>query len=227
MAAFKEHVNVTAIAVGIVVVALYDGDVLTLYQALTAFFIGLVGGLLPDIDSDNSKPLQVVFKIISIVLPLLILLAFFPAMPVLKTVLLWIVFALLLRLTLFKLFLHLTHHRGIFHSVPMALLVAELTILFSYKVIKLDLQLAAVYGFVIFFGFLTHLILDEVYSINALGIKMKKSFGTALKLYDKHNMIGTAILYVLVIGIYILFLPHLDDEIVKLFHTVYDSLHFV
>lgn len=227
MAAFKEHVNVTAIAVGIVVVALYDGDVLTLYQALTAFFIGLVGGLLPDIDSDNSKPLQVVFKIISIVLPLLILLAFFPAMPVLKTVLLWIVFALLLRLTLFKLFLHLTHHRGIFHSVPMALLVAELTILFSYKVIKLDLQLAAVYGFVIFFGFLTHLILDEVYSINALGIKMKKSFGTALKLYDKHNMIGTAILYVLVIGIYFLFLPHLDDEIVKLFHTVYDSLHFV
>jgi hypothetical protein len=33
-------------------------------------------------------------------------------------------------------------------------------------------------------GFLTHLILDEIYSIDVHGVRLKKSFGTALKFYS-------------------------------------------
>jgi len=219
MAAFKEHVNIATIVVGVVVITLYSSNLLTLYQTLVALFIGIMGGILPDIDSNHSKPLQGVFKIFSIIVPLLILLSFFHVMSVLKTILLWILFALLLRITLFKFFLHLTHHRGIFHSIPMAILVGELTLLFTYYTTKIDLKVSVIYGFIIFFGFIIHLLLDEIYSIDAFGIKMKKSFGTALKLYDKQNIIGTLIIYFLIILIYF-FLPDVHTIIIKLFHTI-------
>ena len=219
MAAFKEHVNIATIAVGVVVITLYSSHFLTLYQALIALFIGIIGGVLPDIDSNNSKPLQGIFKIFSIIVPLLLLLSFFHVMSVLKTILLWILFVLLLRITLFKLFLYFTHHRGIFHSIPMAVLVGELTLVFTYYVIKVDLKVAVIYSFIIFFGFMIHLLLDEIYSVDAFGIKMKKSFGTALKLYDKHNITGTFVIYFLIISIYFL-LPNVNSIIIKLFYVI-------
>ncbi len=221
MAAFKEHVNIATIATGVVVITLYSSNFLTLYQTLIALFIGIMGGILPDIDSDNSKPLQGIFKIFSIIVPLLVLLSFFHVMPVLKTILLWILFALLLRITLFRFFLHLTHHRGIFHSIPMAILVGELILLFAYYIAKANLKVAVIYGFILSFGFIIHLLLDEIYSVDAFGVKIKKSFGTALKLYDKHNFTGTLTLYFLIILIYF-FLPNINTMIIKLFYTISD-----
>jgi hypothetical protein len=37
-------------------------------------------------------------------------------------------------------------------------------------------------------GFLTHLILDEVYAVDVMDIRIKASFGTALKLFDYRNL---------------------------------------
>ncbi len=51
-------------------------------------------------------------------------------------------------------------------------------------------------GLFIGFGFIVHLILDEVYSVDLMNKRMKKSFGTALKLYsydDKQSSIFMAI----------------------------------
>ena len=219
MAAFKEHVNVATIAVGVVVITLYSSTLLTMYQTFVALFIGIIGGILPDIDSNNSKPLQIIFKIFSIIVPLLILLSFFTVIPILITIFLWVVFAIILKLTFFKLFLHFTHHRGIFHSIPMAIFVGELTLLFSYYYLRTNLQVATIYAFIIFFGFMIHLILDEIYSIDAFGIKIKKSFGTALKLYDKHNIIGTLILYIFIISIYSI-LPNINKIMLTLLYTI-------
>jgi hypothetical protein len=41
-------------------------------------------------------------------------------------------------------------------------------------------------------GFLTHLILDEIYSVDVLGNHIKKSFGTAFKPIDMRNPAGSA-----------------------------------
>ena len=219
MAAFKEHVNIATIATGVVVITLYNVGLLTLYQTFIALFIGILGGVLPDIDSDNSIPLQTIFKISSIIIPLLILLTFFPVMPIVKTILLWMMLTLLLKLTLFKLFLHLTHHRGLFHSVPMAIFIGEIAFSFAYYSAHINLQVSFIYGFIIFFGFIVHLLLDEIYSVNLYGVKMKKSFGTALKLYDKYNIAGTFILYILILSIYSVS-PNLNQKIVQLFHIL-------
>ena len=46
-------------------------------------------------------------------------------------------------------------------------------------------------GFFLFFGYTIHLVLDEVYSADLLNSRVKRSFGTALKLVDYGN-IGTS-----------------------------------
>ena len=42
-----------------------------------------------------------------------------------------------------------------------------------------------------FIGYLTHLTLDEIYSVDVLGAHIKKSFGTALKFVDMRYKIAT------------------------------------
>ncbi len=39
-------------------------------------------------------------------------------------------------------------------------------------------------GLFVFIGFLIHLILDEIYAVDFSGARLKRSFGSALKLFD-------------------------------------------
>jgi hypothetical protein len=41
-------------------------------------------------------------------------------------------------------------------------------------------------GFV-FLGYMTHLVLDEIYSVDVMGRRIKSSFGTALKIFDRRK----------------------------------------
>lgn len=198
MAAFKQHLNIAVIATGMVVVPLHASGVLTTYHSVLALFLGVVGGILPDLDSDSSKPVQIAFEILSIFLPLLILLLTVGKLPLLKTILLWIILTIVLRLTLFNVLLKLTVHRGLFHSIPMGFFIFEILTLIFYEVFNYSIQHSLILCFFIFYGFIVHLLLDEVYSVNLEGMKLKKSFGTAFKLYEKHNIKGTAILYFLI-----------------------------
>ena len=42
-------------------------------------------------------------------------------------------------------------------------------------------------GLFVLIGFIIHLVLDEIYSVDVEGAVIKKSFGTALKLFDYHS----------------------------------------
>ena len=137
---------------------------------------------------------------------------------ILAIIAIWFFSSLLLHLTLFKIFLTLTSHRGIFHSIPMGLLFAELTTLLFYKVLYVDATFSITAGAFLFFGFILHLLLDELFSINALGLSIKKSFGSALKLYDKNNIIGTIILYALVASLYSI-IPVQNDIFINVFNV--------
>ena len=218
MATFEQHVNVAVIATGVLIVPLHSSGILDVSQSIAVLGLGLIGGLLPDLDSDNSKPIQIVFKILSIFLPLLILLAIPVELSILKMIIAWVVASLVLHLTVFKLFLSLTVHRGIFHTIPMGILFGQLTTAMFYYVIGSDLTFSTIAGIFITFGFFIHLLLDEFISLNALGLRMKKSFGTAFKLYYKHNILGTAILYLLVVASY--FVLQIDNDIFNNIYTI-------
>src|SRR5581483_8048964 len=76
----------------------------------------------------------------------------------------------------------LTVHRGMFHSTP-AMLIAGLAVFLLDKGSDMPVRLFLAGGVMI--GFLSHLVLDEVFSVDFLGLRLKKSAGSALKLASK------------------------------------------
>ena len=179
----------------------------------------VIGGILPDVDSDNSKPIQIVFKMCSIMLPLLILLLLPFQISILYTLAIWIGSALFLQYGVFKTFLLLTTHRGVIHTIPMGFLAGQITTFIYLELLHKELYFSLLAGLFLFLGFLIHLILDEVFSINALGMHIKRSFGTALKFYAKNNIAGTVIIYLL-IGISLFFIPIESELYIYIFNTV-------
>ena len=87
----------------------------------------------------------------------------------------------------------ITVHRGMIHSIPMAILVGQLTFFAVTGTIEERLLKAAA----LTIGFLSHLILDEMYSIDSTGAKLrlKRSFGTALKWSNPKRPGSVAIIY--------------------------------
>ena len=219
MASFGQHVNGAVIATGVVIVPLHSASLLNVSESLIALALGLIGGILPDLDSDNSTPLQIVFKMFSIFLPLIILLGFFGDSTLVALIGYWILASLILHLTIFKVFTTITVHRGIFHSIPMGVLFGQIITYLFYNILEYEILFSTLAGLFLFMGYMIHLLLDELVSLNALGLRMKKSFGTAFKLYEKDNIFGTLILYIIVVGLFFL-LPMETDIFMEIFEVL-------
>ena len=205
MASFEQHVNVAVVATGLLIAPLHSANILDINQSLIVLALGVLGGVLPDLDSDNSKPVQISFKILSIFIPLLVLLSVAKTITIFNMVAIWTIASVLLHLIFTYIFLKLTTHRGIFHSIPMGIVFAQVTAILFDKVIGLSSTFSTIAGIFLLVGFLVHLLLDELFSVNALGLSIKKSAGTAFKLYDKNNIIGTASLYAIIAGLFFMF----------------------
>ncbi len=54
----------------------------------------------------------------------------------------------------------------------------------SYFVLEAALTASWFYGLFLFGGAMVHLLLDEMYSVNLMGMTMKRSSGTAMKFYQ-------------------------------------------
>ena len=225
MASFQQHLNISVIATGILIIPLHSANLLSTQESVIGLTLGFIGGMLPDLDSNHSKPTQIIFGLLSIFVPLLVLLSIPKPLPIVYMILLWFTSTLLLHYTLFKLFLTLTVHRGIFHTIPMGLLFGLVSVFLFHTLLHHRIAFASMAGFFLFYGFLSHLLLDEIYSIDARGMQIKKSFGTALKLYDKNNKIGTVILYLL---LFVLFfnLP-LDQKIYLKSFEVFKTIKLI
>jgi hypothetical protein len=210
MASFEQHINGAVISTGIMLTPVYAAEIVTINQALAILAFGTIGGILPDIDSENSKPIQIAFKIISTLLPFVAILFFAKDMSIFSILLIWFSTSLILHFLFFKAFINVTIHRGIFHSIPMGLLMGQLTIIILHNLFFTEIIQATLCGIFLFFGFIIHLILDEIVSLNVLGLYMKKSLGSALKIYDKKNIKGTIILYILITISFLLFPLEID-----------------
>ena len=165
-------------------------------------FLGILGGLLPDIDASNSRPVRLLFTVLA-------LLGAAAALHALKShyspypLLLILAGAYLsIRYGLFALFNALTVHRGVFHSVLAALFFALLMTCISYHFLHRNALHAWLDGFFIALGFVVHLLLDEVYSVDLSNSRMKSSFGTALKLYSYNNMAASALMILCTMTLY-------------------------
>jgi hypothetical protein len=142
-----------------------------------------VGGLLPDLDSDSGVPVRETFGLLAAVTPLLIL------RPLLRhnfphdqaLVLMGLAYVVI-RYGLSHVFKVLTVHRGMFHSLP-AMFIAGLAVFLLDRGGELRERCFLAGGVMI--GFLSHLVLDEIFSVDFMGLQLKKSAGSALKLASK------------------------------------------
>lgn len=185
MANFNMHISVATVASGLVATLCLQVGFVSTQDALLLTLIGTLGGILPDIDLSYSYPSRIIFSLLGLGGAFTIIFAKANEWSVLE---LWLVGTLvfvLIRFPLWRVFHQNTRHRGMVHSVPAALLTLFVTTIFSYYVLEKSAFTSWLMGSMAFFGFIIHLILDELYSVDFMNRRIKRSFGTAFKLYDK------------------------------------------
>jgi hypothetical protein len=207
MANFKTHISwgvVTAIA--LVVFGLIGSFISGFELVALVFLAVLVGSFLPDLDSDGGLPFQIVFGLAGLISAGMCFYYFFQNgerdWKILGSFSMGVF--ILVRFILGYFFEKLTRHRGIFHSVPAGVLFGLLTI-WILQYFSLDFYQKLILGVAVFFGYLGHLILDEIYStVNLRGFSIlpKKSLGSALKLWSSSKS-ATLLVYFLIIFLFL------------------------
>lgn len=197
MANFNTHLNVAFMASGVASLTVYKAGLIDDSGFLMCVVLGTVGGLLPDLDSDNSTPIKLGFNLISFVFAFGLVMHWRSQLSLLSLMILWLTGYAFMRYVVFYVFTNMTVHRGVIHSVPyMAILGLGLTCL-SYYVLQASLTASWFYGLFLFGGAMVHLLLDELYSVNLTGATMKRSAGTAMKFYQHKDKWWYLSLYVL------------------------------
>jgi len=203
MANFKTHLQVASVGSGLASSLFYSSGHLSAGEACLCWVMGTLGGILPDIDSDNSHSLGILFGAFSIIACGFTAVAWIDVWP-----LAWVWGActlvfLAVQLGIRQIFARFTVHRGIFHSLLAGFLfmfIAAAGAGFLGASGTTSWFLALFLGF----GYCIHLLLDEMFGVDFMNVAIKKSFGSAFKLFDYGNMTTSAIMAVAVIALFFL-----------------------
>ncbi len=188
MAGFKTHISTsTACGIGYGLAGYYYMNV-PADEAILAGTLCSFGGMLPDLDSDSGVPVRETFAFLSAIVPMMVMARLRDSGLSPHTLLvIGILTYVVMRFGVSRLFKKYTVHRGMWHSIPAAASVGLLVYILAYA----HGQFLAVYtagGAVL--GFMSHLVLDEIWSVERKGVRvrLKKSFGTALKFWSTRSM---------------------------------------
>lgn len=203
MADFKTHLIGAATVSGLAATVLVMTNHFP-HQAIMGYFIlGVIGGLLPDIDSPHSIPVRLTLMMLAVIAGFLVAFTFANRYSLVELIVLWVGCFVLIRYGLLEAISRLTVHRGLVHSIPMALSAGLITTFLAYQAFNASVVHAWMCGVFMSVGFITHLLLDEFYSVNLFGKKLlKKSFGTAFSLGNLKQPFATAVLYLVTIGLF-------------------------
>jgi hypothetical protein len=208
MAKFTTHLQTATILSGIAAVYANEAHGFSFLHSLEFFIAGTIGGILPDIDHFKSKPSKFIRFVISNFIAFLFVFKFASFHQILNLVLIWLGIYFSIQ-SLFFLLKNKIKHRGAIHSVPFGILISLLVAFFSYKIFNQSVLVSYVLGFFLFLGYISHLILDEIYSVDINGRKIKKSFGSAFKICLNNNALNF-ILYSIIFILFI-FLPKKEE----------------
>ena len=186
MANFQTHLTVATVGTGIVTIAaLASMQVAPLY-GLLFWGAGIVGGLLPDIDADNSKSLQIISNIISVLLLCFLMVGLSHLKPMIL-VMIALGALLAVRFILLPVIRRMTIHRGNWHSLLAGIASGLVVTNVCYHYLNFPPQVCWLTGIFLSLGFLIHLILDEIWAINLEGMTLKRSFGSAIKPFQANT----------------------------------------
>lgn len=197
MPGFKVHISastVLGVAYGGAAASLYN---VPLPTAALATVMCSASGMLPDLDSGPGKPLHESVSFAAAAVPVMMMdrfrhLGWSHESMILAGAGLY----LFIRFCLGEMLKKFTVHRGIFHSLPVALIFTEVAFLVCTSG---DLTMRYYKAGAVFLGFMSHLILDEIWSVDLKHLKLKSSFGTAVKFWAPSplaSMTAYAIMFV-------------------------------
>ena len=205
MAGFKTHLTggiVVGVASATSALSL-DGPFFLQFIGLSS--LGTIGGILPDLDSDTGRPVQLLFGLVSTLLVLITISSLLSKGSTLATIAVSVGLVYCVSLAVFFVGKKLTVHRGIMHSIPFALFAGVVAAIASSSLLGVSSLWA---GMTVVLGVLAHLVLDE---LNSLGLRyhcvpyIKTSFGTALKFTGK-SFLTTCLLYGMTIMLAVVYL---------------------
>ena len=190
MADFKTHIT-SSTALGFLYGGVgYFGFEVPLAHCVIAGSLCSVAGMLPDLDSNSGKPQREMLSFVSVIIPMMMM-PRFKAIGMTTEHMIFVagVMYVLIRFGIGGLFRRYTKHRGIWHSIPAALIAGLATFMIC---LSNDLEIRIYKSWAVVLGFVCHLVLDEIYAVNWEGQlpKKKKSFGTAMKFWGNstwHN----------------------------------------
>ena len=200
MPGFQTHIAGSSIlGAGYGAAAWFVGDMPPMTCLLAAGLCS-VAGMMPDLDSDSGTPLKESVAFAAAIIPIMVLHRFEQVgLPIEAMILVGAAIYAAVRFGLAYLLNAYTVHRGMFHSVPAALIAGQVTFLAFGAEEPLHRYFMAS---AVVLGFLSHLVLDEIWSVRLglFGPKVKKSFGTAMKFYGTTAW-ANMLTYLMVLGL--------------------------
>lgn len=198
VADFKTHMGVST-ATGVALAFTGTRIGMPIETCILAGGFCSVSGMLPDLDSDSGRPLREATTLSAAVVPMLMVERFQRVgWDCERMVLAAACVYVLMRFVVAEIFRRYTVHRGMWHSLPAAAIAG----LFAFLVMSsedISLRLFKTSGVVL--GFLSHLILDELWAVDFRGgkFRFKKSFGTAFKLWGNNRWANFATYFKLLV----------------------------
>lgn len=201
MANFTTHIVVGTVVAGSLATLTLAADVIAPENLVAVTLAGSLGSVLPDIDLKDSRPSRALFAGLAIFFSFAVLFHFASQLSIAEMWLLWLGTLFFVRYGLHTLFHRYAVHRGIWHSLIAALACALGTVIVFYYVFGRPDGVAWLAGGFLLVGYLVHLTLDEIYSVDVMGAHIKKSFGTAIKLGDMRHPAATAAMTVAAVAL--------------------------
>ncbi|MFM7292089.1 MAG: metal-dependent hydrolase [Planctomycetia bacterium] len=200
MPGFQAHITGSSIVgVGYATAAWYVGGL----PPVTCVLGGTVcaaAGMLPDLDNGSGPPMRESVAFAAALVPMLLLQRFQQlGLPMEAIILAGGLIYAAIRFGATWLLENYSVHRGMFHSLPAAAIAGQVTFLsFSHD----DPMRRYFISGAVVLGFLTHLVLDEIWSVRLglFGTKVKKAFGTAMKFHGR-VLWANIVTYVLAIAL--------------------------
>ncbi|MGF1649966.1 MAG: metal-dependent hydrolase [Hyphomicrobiaceae bacterium] len=212
MANYATHIGYGTVVSGGLATLTLAADILSPESLMAVTLAGVVGSFLPDIDLKDSRASGVLFSAFAFFFAFCVMFLNADKYSIIE---LWLLVATTFILTRYgaeAAFQRFSYHRGIWHSLAAALFFSFLTIIIYHYLLGLHPGVAWLGGGFMLVGYLTHLILDEIYSVDLMNRRLKLSFGSALKIVDTRRP-GESLFVVMIAAIAFLLTPPSTDFI--------------
>ncbi|MBX6313410.1 MAG: metal-dependent hydrolase, partial [Isosphaeraceae bacterium] len=185
MGNYRQHITFAAVLGVVYAWSAYVLAGLHWIYGSVAALLATLSGLLPDLDSDSGVELKGFTGILGVLAAMAawhVLAEADPEEELPFELHLWAVIAcyVFVRHGMRRIVSRLMVHRGMSHSLPTCAVWAALTYLYypsAHHAVRLAMALAVA------IGFFSHLLLDEICSVDLRGARVNRAFGTAIKLW--------------------------------------------